>query len=372
MNIRENIPISTLTTMRLGGEARYVIEIRKVSDVAAAYDFAKEQGLPVFVLGDGANTIGYDEGFDGVILLNRLQGVQIMREVAGEILIQGMGGENWDSFVEFSTKRGYSGIEAMSAIPGTLGAAPVQNIGAYGQEIRQVLDSVEVYDTKAHRILRLRCERLQFGYRRSIFNTGNQVGRYFIISVTVRLRRGRLTPPFYNSLQRFIDENGETDFSPANIRRMVSEIRAAKLPDPKVEASSGSFFKNVIIKDDEVAAAEAQGIKVWQEEGKNKINSGFLIEEAGLKGKELHGMRVSETAALILINDHAKSYAELAAAREEIRAAVKEKFGYFLEQEPVEIPKPKQVEDNEENGADAEVAAQAKESKSDSKPKDVA
>lgn len=337
MKIRENIPISELTTMRIGGPARYVIEATTPEDVKEAFDFAAEKNLPVWVMGGGANTIGRDEGFDGVIILNRLRGIEVVSEDGGILILRGMGGEIWDDFVKFSAEKGYSGIEAMAAIPGTLGAAPVQNIGAYGQEIAEAIENVEVYDAKEKKFLTLMPADLGMSYRKSIFNQPENKGRYFITAVTVRLQKKELKPPFYTSLQRYIEEHGETDFSPANIARMVTAVRASKLPDPKEEASSGSFFKNVYLTDAEVPAAEAEGLQVWQENGKNIVNSGWLIEDAGLKGKTFHGMKVSDKAALVLINENAKSYADLAAAREEIRKIVHDKYGFELAQEPVEV-----------------------------------
>jgi len=346
MLIRENVPISELTTMRLGGKARFVIEISELSDIPEAYKFAAEKKLPTFVLGGGANTIGKDEGFDGVILLNRLKGIEVISETSDEVVIRAMGGEEWDDFVKYTCERGYSGIECLSKIPGTVGAAPVQNIGAYGQDISQVLESVEVYDRETHELIVLGANELKMGYRSTIFNNGPLVGRYFIVAATFVLENEeQLEPPFYNSLQKYIDEHNETDFSPANIRKMVSNIRAEKLPDPIHEASAGSFFKNIFIDDDEGAKAKALGIKVWEKaDGRKMINAGYLIEGAGLKGARMHGFKVSEKAALILINESAKSYADLDAARSEIRNKVQEKYGFYLEQEPVEIPIGKEKE----------------------------
>ena len=340
MLIREKVPISELTTMRLGGKARYVITIKKLSDIPEAYRFAAEKKLPVWVMGSGANTIGKDKGFDGVILLNRVKGIEVISETSDEVVIRAMGGENWDDLVAFACERGYSGIETMSKIPGTVGAAPVQNIGAYGQEMSQVLESVEVYDRETHELIVLGKEELNMDYRSTIFNTGPLVGRYFIVAVTIVLDNDEyLKPPFYRGLQKYIDEHNETDFSPANIRKMVMKIRAEKLPDPAKEASSGSFFKNIFLDDVGVATAESKGIKVWTKpNGKKMINSGYLIEGAGLKGAELHGMRVSDKAALVLINENAKCYKDLDRARTEIQEIVKEKYGFILEQEPVEIP----------------------------------
>lgn len=143
--------------------------------------------------------------------------------------------------------------------------------------------------------------------------------------------------PFYNSIEKYIAENGETDFSPKNIRKIVSEIRADKLPDPAEKASAGSFFKNVYLSEAEAKTAEENGFPVYHGHDGLKINSGFLIERAGLKGKLLNGMRVSDKAALVLINESANSYADLASARAEIIETVKNDSGFTLEQEPVEL-----------------------------------
>ena len=331
MKIRENVPISELTTMRLGGPAKFVIEIESQDEVVEAFDFVNEHGLPFFILGDGANTIGHDEGFDGAIIMNKIKGVTISGN-----MVYAFGGEEWDKVVEAACEHNLTGIEALSKIPGTAGAAPVQNIGAYGQDVSKVLKSVEVYDTLIDEFKTLKNEDLKFSYRKSILNS-EEAGRYFVIAIALELKEGQMERPFYNSLEKYIEEHNETDFSPKSIRRMVSAIRADKLPDPKERASAGSFFKNVYLSDEEAKAAEEKGLPVYHGKDGNKINSGWLIEHAGLSGKTLHGMHVNEKAALVLINDSAKSYADLAAAREEIVKTVKEKYGYEIKQEPVEI-----------------------------------
>jgi UDP-N-acetylmuramate dehydrogenase len=177
-------------------------------------------------------------------------------------------------------------------------------------------------------------DELDLGYRHSIFNTGDGVGRYFITSVTVELHKHWLKPPFYTSLQAYFDERGVKEFTPQVVRDAVAEIRAGKLPDPKDFASSGSFFKNIYLNKKQTKEAKAKGIPVWDG---GKVPSGWLIENAGLKGKEFYGMRVSDRAALILINESAKSYADLAKARQAVIDVVYEKFGYTLEQEPMEL-----------------------------------
>ena len=147
MKIRENIAISTLTTMRLGGNARYVIDIESEEDVPEAYAFADEHRLPIYILGSGSNIIGRDKGFNGIILVNKIRGMGIETEESeGRIELYSYSGELLDDFVRYSTRLGFSGIEALSAIPGTVGAAPVQNVGAYGQDIAQTIVSVRAYD----------------------------------------------------------------------------------------------------------------------------------------------------------------------------------------------------------------------------------
>ena len=395
MIIRENIPISTLTTMHLGGPARFVIEVETLDDIPAAYDFAKSKNLPVFILGGGANTIGHDEGFNGVIIINRIKGIDIdngqerlfegppergsarvsaprpwqtavgaeqtehlcsvsrrrpaddlrsrraeatqpEKSLSDQSPITAMGGEIWDDVVAFACERGLTGIEGLSKIPGLAAAAPVQNIGAYGQEVADTLVSLEAYDTKTNQFVTLTKDDLHFSYRHSILNT-TEKGRYFVISITLVLKPGQMERPFYNSIEQYIEKHQCTDFSPQGIREIVSTIRADKLPDPADKASSGSFFKNIYLNEEEARLAEEKGYPVYHGHDGFKINSGWLIEEAGLKGKLLHGMRVSDKAALVLINESATSYADLAAARAEIIDKINQKFGYQLEQEPVEI-----------------------------------
>ena len=266
MLISENVPIKNLVTMRIGGPAKYVIEIKSKDEIPEAYQFAAEKNLPVTILGNGANTFATDEGYQGVILLDRILGISQLSEeeieaaygaeIKAEAEKEGYGyfrangGEIWDSLVNFTAALGYSGIEAMAGIPGTAGASPVQNIGAYGQEVTQVIVSADVYDLKEKTFKTILAEDMQMSYRKSIFNSGESVGRYFIYSIVIRLKKGQLNPPFYRSLQAYVDEHQETDFSPTNIARMVREVRNSKLPDPEKIASAGSFFKNIYLTDE--------------------------------------------------------------------------------------------------------------------------
>jgi len=338
MELREHEAIADLTTMRLGGKARHVAELRTPDDVVEAYRFAREHSLPTSVLGGGSNVVGRNEGFDGMILLNRTGGLRIVEEGDNTVVIEAASGVPLDDLAGFSAQRGYTGLEATSAIPGTVGGAVMQNAGAYGQELADVLVTVKAYDTQHDEFVVFERDELELSYRHSIFNSSEK-GCYFITAATVSLRRGVIESELYGSLQAYLDEHGITDRDPMTIRAAVSAIRAEKLPDPAQFASSGSFFKNITVREDEIVDLRERfpGIPIYLIGACWEIASGWLVEQAGLKGKLLHGMRVSDKAALILINESARSYADLAAARAEITQAVQEKFGFTLCQEPEEL-----------------------------------
>ena len=335
MRVNENILISSLTTMRLGGPARYVLEVETPGEVPDAYGFAATYHLPTFALGYGANTLGHDEGFNGVIIINRMQGIK-EEETEDGVKLTVMGGEYWDNVVDCACKKGLTGIEALSKIPGLAGAAPVQNISAYGQEISNTLESIEVYDATGGTFRTLTHDDLNFSYRKSILNT-TEKNRYFVISITLVLKKGQMPRPFYRSIEKYISDHSSTDFSPQGIRDIVSAIRTDKLPDPLEKASSGSFFKNIYLTNEQAEIAEEKGYPVYRGKDGNKINSGWLIEHAGFSGKLINGIRISDKASLVLINESAKSYNDLARARDEIVGKVYDTYGYWLEQEPVEI-----------------------------------
>ena len=350
MKIRENVLLSELTTMRLGGVAEFVIEIEKREDLVEAFSFIRDKNLAFYFLGGGANSLGRDEGFAGAILMNKIRGIEILEEKNGETKIKAEGGEVWDDLVKFTAEKGLTGIEAMAKIPGTVGAAPVQNIGAYGQEVAQVLESVEAYDTLLDEFIEIPAEKMNFSYRKSIFNSGETRGRYFIISITIKLKHGELKQPFYNSLQKYLDENKISDYSPLSIYQAVAAIRAGKLPDPKKIASAGSFFKNVYVDDAEADRLEKLNVPIRRAASgtenpngnsvakkRNKVNTGFLIEASGLLGKKFYGFKVNEKASLVLINESGKSFSDLEKAVTEISEIVFKKFGVKLEKEPVEI-----------------------------------
>lgn len=341
MDVHTNISLKNYTTMRLGGDARFIAPVATPEEVAQLYRNAKQQNLPIFVLGGGSNVVARDEGFDGIVLLNRIMGFEVLEDDKSTALIKIGSGENWDEVVARTVEMGLTGIEALSAIPGTAGAAPVQNIGAYGQEVSDTLVSLEAYDSQIDQMVTMTAEQCKLSYRHSIFR-GEAFGRFCITSITLRLYHQAPTPPFYAALQKYLDEKNISIYNPQTIRDAVIAIRADKLPDPKIKPNTGSFFKNAIIETwqfDDLIKKYPEIPNFDMPGGKHKIPTGWLIEQTGVKGKLLHGMRVNDKNALVLINESATSYNDLAQARHEIIQKVYDMFKIQIEQEPLELAK---------------------------------
>lgn len=339
MDVRTGISLKQYTTMRLGGDARFMAPAHSVEDVAIIYKNAVTQNLPIFVLGSGSNVIARDEGYNGIVLLNRIKGFEIISDDKSTATIKIGAGEVWDEVVSRTVEMGLSGIEAMSSIPGTAGAAPVQNVGAYGQEIADTLVSLEAYDSKTEQVVTLSSEDCRFSYRHSIFR-GEASGRYCIISITLRLYHASPKPPFYAALEKYLDEHMITIFTSQTIRDAIVAIRADKLPDPAQRPNTGSFFKNSVIEKWQLEELEKEYPDIPRYDMSNglfKIPTGWMIEQAGLKGQVLHGMRIHDKNALVLINESAENYGDLVAARDEIIQAVYDKFRIQIAQEPLEL-----------------------------------
>lgn len=339
MDIHTNIPLKNYTTMHLGGNARFMTDVHTPEEAAEVCRNSYKQNLPIFVLGGGSNLIVSDAGFPGIVVRNRIPGFEVVSDDPSHAVIKIGAGESWDEVVKRTVAMNLSGIEALSSIPGTAGAAPVQNIGAYGQEIADTLVSLEAYDIENDTFVVLENADCSFSYRHSIFR-GEASGRYLITSITLQLYKATPQPPFYKAVQDYLDAHNITIFTPQVIRDTVMAIRADKLPDPKKLPNAGSFFKNAIVEDWQLTDLKAKypDIPTYDmPDGRFKVPTGWLIEQTGLKGKTLHGMKVHDKNALVLINESAQNYADLAAARDEVQGAVRDQFRIEIEQEPLEI-----------------------------------
>lgn len=335
MHIQTDIPLKDYSTMRLGGTAKALTTIKSKKDLAEALAWAKERDLPTLMLGGGSNVI-FSDGYPGLVMINALHGFEIIHEDKTSATLRVGAGENWDDIVARTVAQGLSGIERLSAIPGTAGATPVQNVGAYGSEIRDVLVSLEALNTRTNKFVTLTNADCHFSYRDSIFKSTKD-RHYIITSITIKLSKLPPEPPFYESLQEYLSRNHITEYSPAALRGAVVAIRAKKLPDPQIVANTGSFFKNPIV----IHGKLAQLLDSYPDmphyempDGQAKLSAGWLIDQAGLKGYRSHGMKIYEHNALVFVNESAKSYADLEAFKQEIIDRVKQFFDITLEQEP--------------------------------------
>jgi UDP-N-acetylmuramate dehydrogenase len=338
MQIQTNVPLKSYSTMRLGGLAAYLAHVTTEADVAEAAAWAKEKGVPIVAIGGGSNIYWRDEGFPGLVLVNELKSYHEEIQPDGSVIITAGSGENWDDFVAKTVAKGYTGIESLSLIPGTVGATPVQNVGAYGQEISHTLEHIAAYDLLTQKNVTIKKEDCALAYRTSRFKTKDH-GRFFITSVSLRLKKGNPHAPFYPALQLYLESHSITDITPQTVRDAVIAIRSSKLPDPKKVANNGSFFANPVVDEQTLnkLIATYGAVTHWQTSGNRyKLPAAWLLQETGFK--DYHdtatGMGTWPQQPLVLVNEHASATADLVAFRDHIVQAVKDKFGITLEQEP--------------------------------------
>lgn len=323
--------------MRLGGNASFLQDITEPGQIGSAIEWADSQKLPVMMIGGGSNIVWTDNGFKGLILVNKIPGYEIQHQGDQSFLTAGSG-EPWDSVVARTVLEELSGIEQLSLIPGTTGATPVQNVGAYGREISDVLVCVQAYDRNSKSMVVLPKMDCNFRYRDSRFKTEDK-NRFFITSITLALTKNKPMPPYYASVQAWLDKNNIKQPTSDQIRRAVIEIRSSKLPDPAIVANCGSFFKNPLVDIDTLAHIQNAfpDIPNWpNNEGQIKLSAAWMLEQLGLKGyhEPNTGMAIWDKQPLVLVNEKAQSTAALIAFRDAIIKSVQDKFGVTLEQEP--------------------------------------
>ena len=342
MFMQENVALAGYSTMGLGGSAAYLTEIESRQELLEAYLWTKKQKLPVIVIGSGSNIVWNDVLFNGLVIVNKIPGYEVQTIDDQNVFITLGAGEVWDSVVARSVEAGLTGIEALSLIPGSAGATPIQNVGAYGQEISQTLATVEAYDTKEEKFVTLAGIDCNFSYRNSRFKSDDR-GRFLITGLTLQLTKGNPLPPFYGAVQSYFDEHQVTQPTPKLLRQAVIDIRTAKLPDPATVKNTGSFFANPIINAAQFNDLNdpSQPIPSWPVAGgKVKLSAAWLIEQAGFK--DIHdqetGMTTWPKQPLVLVNETAKSTEDLLKFKQKIVTAVEAKFGITLVQEPELLP----------------------------------
>lgn len=339
--MQEQVSLADYSTMRLGGQARYLTDLHDRSELPELLMWASDRQLPVIMIGSGSNIVWRDEGFNGLVIVNKLRGISF-KDDEEDTLLTVAAGEIWDDVVRQACERGWNGIAELSLIPGTTGATPVQNVGAYGREISDVLVSLEAYDIQTDEFVTISADDCEFGYRNSRFKAGDK-GRFYITAVTLQLSKTPPQPPYYTAVEEYLGQHNVTEPTVNDIRQAVIAIRSQKLPDPSVVANNGSFFGNPVIPmaTYDGIADRLSGIKAWPlDNGMIKLSAASLLEHAGFKDQHdpETGMGTWPQQPLVLVNESAQNTAALLAYRQRIIDTVREKFGVELEQEPELLP----------------------------------
>jgi UDP-N-acetylmuramate dehydrogenase len=356
MTIQENVPLAPLTTLQVGGMARYFAELKREDEVREAVQFAKGRDLPLFVLGGGSNLVVADSGWPGLALRIAIGGITTpkIKDALGNAVLFSVGaGVNWDDFVAQAVVQNCAGVECLSGIPGNVGGTPVQNVGAYGQEVSDTIESVRALDLKEDRVALLPKPACGFRYRTSIFNSTER-GRYIILRVNYRLKRGRTPSLKYADLQKHFTERLAEKNPPslAETREAVRAIRRSKgmllVPGDEDCRSAGSFFKNPVLSEtlfkelSERAASKGLEIPSYpaprsqHTDAQRKVSAAWLVEHSGFfKGYAAGAAGISRKHALALINRGGAKASDIVGLKDEIQRGVQSAWGILLEPEPV-------------------------------------
>ncbi|WP_449422829.1 UDP-N-acetylmuramate dehydrogenase [Rhodanobacter lindaniclasticus] len=334
--LTEQASLARLNTLRVDARANLLADIRDAAKLPELLDFPAVRQGRLLVLGEGSNVLFTDD-FDGTVLRMSTRGVQVESD-GDSARIAVAAGERWDDFVRWTLGQGYAGLENLILIPGTVGAAPIQNIGAYGCEVAEFIESVEAWDLRERRVVMLDHATCAFAYRDSLFK--HEPGRYIVTAVRFVLPRSRALRTDYAGIDEELARMGVDQPAPFHVAEAVVRLRTRKLPDPAVIGNAGSFFKNPIV---DAAVAEAlqcehPDLPAWpQADGRRKISAGWMIEAAGFKGMREGDAGISNRHALVLVNHGHASGPQLWALAQQVIAGVHARFGVRLEPEPVVI-----------------------------------
>lgn len=327
MKIIEDKTFKDLTTFRVGGKIKYYVEVKNTKEIAEAIKFSKEEKLNIFILGGGSDILASDKEYKGLVIKYIKKGYKLEGEK-----INVFAGTDWDELVKYTIEKGLQGLESLSGIPGTVGAAPIQNIGAYGSEVADHFLGLKAYDLKDGKFVEFNKKDCKFGYRESIFKSKDYWQRFLITDVIFSLNKSSKAKVNYESLKGVVNEYA----SIKEIRDAVLKIRTEKLENPKEHGNAGSFFKNPVIDlaDRDVLVKNYPDAKIYPYGKLYKVSAGWLIEKAGLKGKKLGGAAVSPKHSLILINENGKATTkEIYDLSEDVINKVNENFGIILQRE---------------------------------------
>lgn len=334
LKIDKNVSLAPLTTLKIGSEAAFFARLKNRADLLAALAWAKEKGQPIYILGGGANLL-VSGRVKGLVLKNEIKGKKLISETGNEILLEARSGEDWTNFVAYTVRKGWHGLENLSLIYGTVGAAPIQNIGAYGVELKDVFDHLIAIDLRTGREKKFTPEDCRFGYRDSIFKKQLK-GKFFIYSVTVRLKKKSDFKLEYGSIKEVLAAKGVAKPDLKQVAAAVKSIRQSKLPNPATLPNAGSFFKNIEVSLSKYKRLKRQypNIPGWPVGDRAiKIPSAWLIETAGFKGKKVGPLGMHARQALVMVNYGGAKPAQALALSRRIKIAIRERFGLDLEEE---------------------------------------
>ncbi|HTH76014.1 MAG TPA: UDP-N-acetylmuramate dehydrogenase [Trinickia sp.] len=324
-------------TFGFEARSRWFCRIETADQFTAALRDPRVAGLPRLVLGGGSNIV-LTHDFDGVVMLVALAGKRLVREDDQAWYVEAAAGENWHAFVAWTLENGLPGLENLALIPGTVGAAPIQNIGAYGLEMAERFHSLQAIELATGARVELDAGQCRFGYRDSFFKQEGRE-RFAIASVIFRLPKAWTPRADYADVARALEASG-ADASPRAIFDAVVAVRRAKLPDPAVLGNAGSFFKNPVVDEktyEALRAREPQIASYRQADGRVKLAAGWLIDRCGWKGRAMGGAAVHDRQALVLVNRGGATGAQVLELARAIQADVLARFGVQLEAEPVVI-----------------------------------
>lgn len=335
IEIQRNFYLKGLNTFGLDVFASHYVCIRKQEDLSELLESDAFGEYKHQILGLGSNVLFINDYFEGLIIHICLSGISVVENGPERVIVEVAAGENWSDFVDKMVENGLGGIENLSLIPGTVGAAPLQNIGAYGVEFKDNFVSLKAFDLQTGKTVSFGPEECEFGYRSSIFKT-SQLNRYIILSVRLKLSRKHQLKTDYGDIKRHLSEEGNAHPEISDISRIIKKIRQSKLPDPSKIGNAGSFFKNPIIHPlvFEGLRREFPDIVSYPDEnGFFKVSAAWLIERAGWKGKRIGNVGMHEKQALVLVNHGGATGGELHQFAMNVQYSVKQKFGILLEPE---------------------------------------
>jgi len=332
LDFKDNASLKPYNTMAVPAITKHLVIIKSISDLYEALKFAAENNLETLILGEGSNTLFVND-YSGLVILNRIKGIEVIEENKDSVEVKVASGENWHDFVSYALRKRWYGLENLGLIPGLVGAAPIQNIGAYGVELKDHLISVQYLDLKTMQMTELDCDECEFAYRNSIFKNA-LFHTAVICSITLGLSKKELVNLSYPALANYFSSNANPN--PQQVFEAVCEIRSNKLPNPSEIPNTGSFFKNPIVSKDKHSELknEYPDLPSYVIGNNHKLAAAWMIETLGWKNKSIANVCVHKTQALVITNPHASSGQNVLELAYAIQSEVNEKFAVNLEIEP--------------------------------------